>query len=889
MKSWMGRILSPPRFSDDGEKERIAAFLHTTLLLSAIIIPIEQLFFMTDDPLGRRLVAAASWLAIVMLSRAFLQQGRIKQVSIGVLFMAWAWLTFQNSTAGGVTAPAFEAYILLIFAAGILLGGPGAFIMGCLSIATAIAFFAASQEGLLPVTVQNSPERYFVTHVTILLLAAPIVWLSLKTMREALQQSRDSERRLADIIEFLPDATFVIDAAGNVTAWNHAMETMTGISARTMIGQGEFAYALPFYGERRPILIDLALKPEEEIEKNYAHLQRKNGILCGEAYTPKLRTGTVYLMATAAALHDGKGNIFGAVECIRDITERKRAQVELEQARKTAEAANQAKSAFLAMMSHEIRTPMNAIIGMSGLLLDGSLTPRQHDFAQTIHTSGEALLTILNDILDFSKIEAGRLELENRLFDVRCCVDNCLSLFAPRAREKGIALGCRIDPHMTAFIIGDEARLRQVLANLIGNAIKFTDRGSVFVSAESRRVKPESGIAEAADADRPETDGRWVELHFSIQDTGIGIRAKQRDWLFQPFSQLDISTARKYGGTGLGLAICQRLVGLMGGRIWVESEPGNGATFHFTLRARAGKGTQPLYPNADPPRLLEFDPDMGRRQPLRILLAEDNANNLKLAHAMLERLGYRADAAGNGREVIEALAQNPYDVILMDIQMPEMDGLAATREIRRNIDAHRQPYIIAMTADVMDEVCQECFDAGMDDYVAKPVMPPALIAALQRGYDRVMGATRNAVIPNQSPAAALPAENHDTLPETGPDETTETVLDASALERIRITLGKQADTEFPVLLKGFIDDGPRLLKEARAALARGEVENLRRAAHTLKSASATFGAMALSSAARKLEEQARLKILESAEVLIASADREYRLAKAALERIEKGN
>jgi len=398
------------------------------------------------------------------------------------------------------------------------------------------------------------------------------------------EELKNSRRRLVDIIEFLPDAAMVIDAEGKITAWNRAMEVMTGVKAADILGKGNYEYAIPFYGERRPILIDLAMKPAEEMVAKYTHLQRQGDTLMGQGHITNLPGGEMFFSGHATVLRDLSGKIVGAIETVRDVTERKRFEDELARAKDAAESANRAKSAFLAMMSHEIRTPMNAIIGMSSLLLDSSLSAQQRDFVQTIRNSGESLLTIINDILDFSKIEAGRLELEQSPFDVRECVESSLELFSFRARNRGLELGCLIDTSVPAAIFGDPTRVNQNLVNLIGNAMKFTERGEIVVSVDARRVEKQSNSQ--AHGEATNQNDAWFELHFAVRDTGIGIEPERMKHLFQAFSQADSSTARRYGGTGLGLAISKRLAEMMGGRIWVESEPGKGSTFHFTIQAK---------------------------------------------------------------------------------------------------------------------------------------------------------------------------------------------------------------------------------------------------------------------------------------------------------------
>lgn len=628
------------------------------------------------------------------------------------------------------------------------------------------------------------------------------------TLRATDARLRESEEQLRLTIESARDHMIcTLDATGCVQRWNAAAERMLGHTAAEAHG---LAYPSFFAPEERG-----AGAPERMLA-----VAASTGHEAFEGWRVR-RDGTRFWAdVTLSRLPDGAG----FVEIARDSTLRKEAEETLRAARDAAEMANRAKTEFIANMSHELRTPMNAIIGMSSLLLDEKLPEETRESVQTIRDSADALLEIIDDLLDISKIESGRLDLESQPYDLCGCIEQIVESFAPRCRERKIDLAVHLARDLPAIVVGDSGRLRQVLTNLVSNAIKFTEHGGVTLAVAAERS--------------PDGEER---LSFSIQDTGIGIPANRMGLLFKMFSQVDASITRRFGGTGLGLAISRRLVELMQGAIGVESEVGRGSRFYFSIKApvdplrtlpeftalgcprilvvgpesialagvcqqletwdahphrvgkipndaagydlillranateggplsslppviwladdhtcdpirRSGVLSLPIKPRAlysavrkslkldrrSPPPSPEvhvYSPEFGQRHPLRVLLVEDNAVNAHVAKKLLHRLGYIPDWAVNGRKALERFEQGSYDLVLMDLQMPEMGGLEATRALFATVPLGQQPYIVALTANAREDDREACAEAGMHDFIGKPVQLEKLASGLERAH-----------------------------------------------------------------------------------------------------------------------------------------------------------
>ncbi|MDQ1489204.1 MAG: hypothetical protein QOD57_4602 [Actinomycetota bacterium] len=528
-----------------------------------------------------------------------------------------------------------------------------------------------------------------------------------------LEEQRRTAALLRAVVDASRDAISAKDCDGRFTMVNAALAAIWDCPPEALLGQ---SVALPGVNEGWEARI--AAMDQRVIES-------KAGEQAEE--TLDWPDGRRHVLSiTKEPLLDEEGSVVGVCTVSRDLTGERQAETRLREAEQV-EAMARARSEFLTTISHEIRTPMNGVIGMTTLLGQTSLTAQQDEYVEVIRSCGELLLGIVNDVLDLSKLEAGRLELENVPFSLRRCIAGAVDLMAPAAAAKGLSLVSQPVAVEPDSLLGDPTRIRQLLVNLLANAVNFTSAGEVTVSVSGR----------------PAGVGRF-QLFLSVSDTGPGIPREQQARLFEPFSQPDSSAGRAYGGTGLGLTLCSRLCQLMGGTISVVSQPGRGSVFTASIElglplrrgqgpADGGPGDRRTFPTDHAIGLLPLpEVPMAQRAPLRILLAEGKGTSRKVALGLLARLGYRADTAENGQAALDAVARTPYDVVLMDVQMPGMDGLSATRHLRRRFGA--QPRVIAVAKGALAADVTLCLEAGMDDYLAKPIDAIELAAALERAF-----------------------------------------------------------------------------------------------------------------------------------------------------------
>jgi PAS domain S-box-containing protein len=624
----------------------------------------------------------------------------------------------------------------------------------------------------------------------------------------------EEEQRLAAITFNTKEAMMVTDAQGTIMRVNKAFTEVSGFGAQDAIGlnagfQKSGRHDEAFYAELWKSLND-------------------SGHWEGEIWNRR-KNGEIYpLWYSITAVRDDVGDITHYVSHATDISQIKQTETELREAIAKAEAANQAKAGFLATMSHEMRTPLNAVLGMLGLLQDANLAPRLRDYVHTAREAGEGLLELISDILDFSKMDAGKFELENEPFDSTRLLGQVSALLKQRADEKGLHFKVSVDEAGQAVFRGDAGRLRQVLLNLAGNAIKFTEQGEVGLELVVTPI-----------------DGDRHRLDFSVADTGIGIpEARQAD-LFSEFTTLDATYARRYGGAGLGLAISRRLVEMMGGEMGYSSREGQGSRFWFKVELEA----------CELPTVRHAGGSTARKAPVgrsaRILLAEDVAANRKLAKELLQRAGHTVDAVSDGGEAVTAVSGFPYDLVLMDISMPMVDGLEATRRIRALPDPLCRIPIIAMTAHAMTGDRESFLAAGMDDYLQKPVNNEALLDVVARWSQGTAGVRLAASVSDQEPppGGETPARPSVTLGVDAVD-----LVDPETLAQ----LGRDTDPDLVSELVGlFIDDARGRVERIASALDEGDMATIDHEVHALGSSSATYGLPAMHRLARRCEEALR--------------------------------
>jgi PAS domain S-box-containing protein len=629
-------------------------------------------------------------------------------------------------------------------------------------------------------------------------------------------ERREAQLRLNRVIEAAPVGMLSIDRTGAITMANSQMQTLFGYSREELLGHPV------------ELLIPERWQSRHVHQRNAFFLSPESRFMgAGRDLFGRRKDGTEFPVEVGLSPIQTESG-FSILASVIDVTARKQAETQLSTAKSAAEAANRAKSEFLANMSHEIRTPLNAIVGMTRLALETELTSEQRELLTVVDDSSDVLMSLINDILDFSKIEAGKMDLNPHGFSLRERVADTMRAITMRAEEKGLLVSSQIDRDVPDALYADWGKLRQVLVNLLSNATKFTSAGSIAlrISVERR-------------------EGANLHLHCSVRDTGIGISAEKCTQIFEPFVQADGSITRQHGGTGLGLSISRRLVEMMQGRIWCESEPGAGSVFHFTALVQAGRVSTPAAAGGDQgpdqagtalpgqewgSSLIEF------LRPLEILLVEDNEFNQRVAVKTLERRGHHVVVAGNGREALDLLERRTFDLALMDVQMPVMGGLEATAAIRAREATVESPQrrhlpIIAQTAHALKGDREQCLAAGMDGYISKPLSVDELWNAIAQVVPSLVKQRNQVIDPEEN-------RGHNELP-----------FDRNAaLARI------DGDEEiFRDLIEVFQQNSTRLLNDLEEALRENDALRVQRAAHTLKGSVGFFCAANATSAAKKLE------------------------------------
>jgi len=647
--------------------------------------------------------------------------------------------------------------------------------------------------------------------------APPLLLAGVEEATKARQEIK-AENGLLPVVQTL-GVGWVVLQDGRIVSVNQAAESLFGLETNELVGKPFVEYL----GQDGSWFSDMISRAEAD------------GSGQGEFKVQVDGAGEVRWWRFSAAPATFEGQAATQLACL-DVTEQMQAKEEvrlyreeLQRARQEAEAAKQAKTEFLANMSHELRTPIYEFTGMTDLVLDAELTLEQRDYLNTAKTSANSLLAIISDILEFSEIEAGQVSLEEKGFDLWATVERTVEMMGPQAQEKGLDLSSQISPDVPRALGGDPRRLRQVLSNLIGNAIKFTEHGEIAVRVERTDLIPQPpslpGKGEYGGSPPRSGEGLGegsgeVDLHFLVRDTGVGIPEDKQDAIFEAFRQADDSATRQYGGIGLRLDIARQLVELMGGRIWVESEVGKGSSFHFIVTLKRHAGALQALDQIERPAVEE------ERPTLRVLLAEDSPTSQLIAVANLKKAGHTVQVADNGQKAVEALEEGEFDLVLMDVAMPEMDGLEATRTIRqREKESGDHIPIIAMTAFATQDYRQKCGDAGMDGYVTKPVSADELF----RTIESFMSRKRDARVVEEPPSR----------PPVDLDEALEVVDgDVDLLQAVvEMSLG----------------ECPEQIELLREALAQQHAPGVEAAAHRLKGVMGNLGGLVARDVAQRLE------------------------------------